>query len=146
MNKSISPVLSVTLFIVIPVIISGCGGVQRQLTVKTEPSEALVVLNDEQIGLSPVTVSFNWYGDYSVRVSKDGYRTLNTHRELKAPWYDGFPFDFIASFCWPKRTVDSYEWMFELKPYEPPERDELIEAAQKLQSQTTAEFIKPVKR
>ena len=145
MNKSISPVLSVTLLVVIPVIISGCGGVQRQLTIKTEPSEALVVLNDEEVGLSPVTVSFNWYGDYSVRISKPGCQTLNTHRELVAPWYDEFPFDFIASFCWAERTVDSYEWMFELSPYEPPQRDGLIEAAQKFQSQAAAEFIKPEK-
>jgi len=134
---------STILLILIPIILSGCGGVSRQLTIKTDPPEALVFLNDEEIGLSPVTVSFNWYGDYSVRVSKLGYETLNTHRLLKPPWYDGFPFDFIASFCWPERTVDEYEWDFKLEPYQPPEKNELIGAARKFQAQALAEFQKP---
>lgn len=137
-------IVSVIVLILVCVVPAGCGGGwQRELIIKTEPAEALVVLNDEEIGLSPVTVSFNWYGDYSVRVSKEGYQSLNTHRELKAPWYDGFPFDFIASFLWPKRTADSYEWTFELTPYEPPQRDALIDSAQKFQTEATADFQKP---
>ncbi len=139
-------IVSVIVLILVCVVLAGCGGGwQRELIIKTEPPEALVVLNDEEIGLSPVTVSFSWYGDYSVRVSKEGYQSLNTHRELKAPWYDGFPFDFIAFFLWPKRTVDSYEWTFELTPYQPPERDALIDSARKFQSEATADFKKPPK-
>jgi len=122
----------------------GCGGVTRELTIKTAPSGALVELNDEQIGVSPVSVSFNWYGDYRVRVSKSGYETLNTHRRLKAPWYDGAPFDFIGSFLWPRRTVDTYEWTFELTPVQPASRDAVIEAAQRLESEALVEFEKPV--
>ncbi|MHC4510118.1 MAG: PEGA domain-containing protein, partial [Planctomycetota bacterium] len=71
-----------------------CGCVERKLTINTEPQGALVTLNDEEIGESPVTVGFNWYGDYCVRLSKEGYETLNTHRELEGPWYDDLPFDF----------------------------------------------------
>ena len=52
--------------------LSGC--LERQLTIKTNPSGALVELNDEEIGISPVTVNFNWYGDYNVRISKDDFR------------------------------------------------------------------------
>lgn len=143
MNISIQRIIIAALFILIPVLFFGCGGVSRTLTINTEPSEALVVLNDEEIGTSPVTVSFNWYGDYSVRISKDGYQTLNTHRLLKAPWYDSFPCDFIASFFWPKRIVDTYEWTFQLSAYQPPERDALIDAAKKFQSRATTEFKKP---
>jgi hypothetical protein len=124
------------------VLLSGCGGVQRELTIKTQPPGALVTLNDEEIGISPVTVSFNWYGDYNVRLTRPGFETLNTHRELKAPWYDGFPFDFIASFCWPAKTVDSYEWTFELKPYEEPAREDLLREAEKFRAQALLDFTK----
>jgi hypothetical protein len=127
------------------VFLAGCGGVQRELTINTQPAGALVTLNDEEIGISPVTVSFNWYGDYSVRITRQGYETLNTHRELKAPWYDMFPFDFIASFCWPARTLDSYEWTFELRPYEEPTRDDLLQAADKLKTEALAELEEPPK-
>ena len=114
-------------------LLSGC--VERKLTINTKPDEALVVLNDEEIGVSPVTVSFQWYGDYNVRISKAGYETLKTHRELKGPWYDKFPFDLFAQLLTPKRIVDTYEWTFELAPKEIPGREELIEKAEKLKEQ-----------
>ncbi len=116
----------------VALLLSGC--VERRLTINTQPQGALVILNDEEIGESPVTVSFEWYGDYWVRISKEGYKTLNTHRDLKAPWYDHFPFDFFAMLN-PKRTVDSYEWTFVLIPKEPLTREELIEAANELSRQ-----------
>jgi len=110
------------------------GCVERQLKINTEPQGALVVLNDEEIGESPVTVSFEWYGDYNVRISKEGFEALKTHRKLKGPWYDMFPFDFFA---WlnPKRIVDSYEWTFELSPQKQPTREELIQDAEELKKQ-----------
>jgi hypothetical protein len=110
------------------------GCVERKLTINTEPQGALVMLNDEEIGESPVTVNFNWYGDYWVRIRKEGYETLNTHRDLKGPWYDQFPFDFFAMLN-PKRTVDSYEWTFELAPQKYPTREELIQDAEELKGQ-----------
>lgn len=112
-----------------------CGCVERRLTVNTTPQGALIFLNDEEIGESPATVSFNWYGDYKVRVEKEGFETLNTHRELKAPWYDHFPFDFFAQIISSKRTVDLYKWTFELQPKQPIDRAELIEKARNLQQQ-----------
>ena len=114
------------------IILGGC--VERQLTINTEPQDAMIVLNDEEIGTSPVTVSFEWYGDYNVRVSKEGFETLKTHRELKGPWYDGFPFDFFAMLN-PERKVDSYEWTFELAPQQEADREELIQRAQGLKEQ-----------
>lgn len=132
MKKSHLPaVLAVGLIAIL--IVSGC--VERQLTINTKPQGALVILNDEEIGTSPVTVSFNWYGDYDVRISKDGFETLKTHRMLKGPWYDNFPFDLFANCLNPKRIVDSYEWTFELKEKPEPERQQLIEDARQLKQQ-----------
>jgi hypothetical protein len=115
------------------ILLSGC--VERQLTINTEPQGAVVVLNDEEIGTSPVTVSFNWYGDYNVLLRKEGYETLKTHRELKGPWYDKFPFDFFAQLLTPRRMVDTYEWTFELAPRQEIEREELINKAEALKNQ-----------
>ena len=113
--------------------LTGC--VERKLTINTEPQGALVTLNDEEIGESPTTVNFQWYGDYNVRISKEGYETLNTHRQLKSPWYDEFPFDFFAQIVNPNRIVDSYEWTFELAPKRQISRDELIRNAQEAEKQ-----------
>lgn len=127
---------SITLFIaifLITILMYGC--VERQLTINTVPSGALVELNDEQIGSSPVTVNFNWYGDYNVNIRKEGFETLKTHRELKGPWYDKFPFDFFAQILNPKKIVDKYEWTFELEPKKEVDREQLIQDAKKLKKQ-----------
>jgi hypothetical protein len=119
--------------LIVSLLLGGC--VERRLTINTEPMGAIVVLNDEEIGISPVTVSFEWYGDYNVRISKEGFETLKTHRMLKGPWYDRFPFDFFAQIVSPKRIVDSYQWSFTLAPQTQPNREELIRDAQKLKGQ-----------
>ena len=115
--------------------LTGC--VERKLTINTQPQEALVILNDEEIGTSPVTVAFEWYGDYNVTIRKDGFETLKTHRNLKAPWYDAFPFDFFAGVLSSDRIVDAYEWTFQLEQKEPVPRDLLIQNAHALKQQLT---------
>jgi hypothetical protein len=122
----------IVLCLVAAAILTGC--VERNLTINTRPEGALVILNDEEIGLSPVTVGFEWYGDYNVAIRKEGFETLKTHRKLKAPWYDGFPFDFFAQIL-PNRSVDSYEWEFELEQSRQIGRDQLLQNARELKSQ-----------
>jgi hypothetical protein len=108
-----------------------CGCVERKITIITEPAGALVALNDEEIGTSPVTVGFEWYGDYSVRLTKDGYQTLNTHQNLKRPLKDVAPFDLLADMFTTK--IDEYTWTFKLEPYQQIQKDELVKSAFSLQ-------------
>ena len=136
--------MSFVWIVVLAVVLGGC--VERRLTINTDPQGATVALNDQEIGDSPVTVPFNWYGDYWVRVSKDGYETLDTHRNLKAPLHDYFPFDFFAQVLYPGRIVDSYEWSFELAFKEYPARDTLIENAQSLRNQLEQRSLTPATR
>jgi hypothetical protein len=123
--------------LLVAILACGCGSVQRELTVKTEPAGALVLLNDEEIGTSPVTASFNWYGDYRVTISHEGYATLITHKKLAAPWYDYFPFD-LARLLWPAKTTDRYEWTFKLQEPETPTREQLIKSAVDLRQDHTS--------
>jgi len=111
------------------------GCVERRLIINTEPKGAIVFLNDEEIGTSPVTTSFMWYGDYNVRMQKPGYETLKTHRKLKAPWYDYFPFDLFAQILYPGKIVDSYQWKFNMNPQKEISREQLIKNAKKLKQQ-----------
>ena len=124
---------SLLLFCVLLVGAAGC--VERKLTINTDPAGAQVFLNDEEIGVSPVTASFNWYGDYNITIRKQGCETLQTHRKLQAPLHDHFPFDFVTQILYPGRIVDSYEWSFDLKPQKEVGRQELIQAAEQLSKQ-----------
>lgn len=121
-------------------LLSGC--VERRLTIVTEPAEAVVWLNDEEIGTTPVTVGFNWYGDYNVRIEKSGYAILNTHRLLERPAHDRFPMDFFAEVLWPKKIEDTYTWTFELEPYQQIPSAELVEAAHRLRERADNELGK----
>ncbi|MBN1787751.1 MAG: PEGA domain-containing protein [Sedimentisphaerales bacterium] len=113
------------------------GCVQRKLTIVTEPAGALVTLNDEEIGESPVTVAFEWYGDYVVRISKEGYQTLNTHRDLKRPLHDYVGFDLFAE---TQTNIDEYTWDFTLEPLKPIDKGELVKSAVGLKKQAFAEL------
>ncbi len=129
-NTNIILTVAITLAVLF---LSGC--VERKLTINTVPPGALVELNDEEIGTSPVTGSFKWYGDYNIRASKKGYEILQTHRLLEQTFHDKFPFDFFYGVLWPGRIVDEHEWTFQLKQYTPPNRDELIKQSIRVKHQ-----------
>ncbi|MFH1747398.1 MAG: PEGA domain-containing protein [Planctomycetota bacterium] len=73
-----------------------CGCVERTIKIQTDPPGALVVVNDEEVGISPVRFSFLWYGDYEIILRKAGYHTLKTHCRIDAPWYQWPPIDLIS--------------------------------------------------
>ena len=136
-SKNISTIILTVATTLAALFLSGC--VERKLTINTVPTGALVELNDEEIGQSPVTVSFKWYGDYNIRVSKKGYEILQTHRKLEQTFHDKFPFDFIYGVLSPKKIVDEHEWTFHLKKYTPPDRDELIKQSIRVKQQMESE-------
>ena len=105
------------------------GCVRRTITITTEPPNAMVFLNDQEIGRSTVTTDFLWYGDYDVVIRKDGYETLKTNWEIVPPWYQIVPLDFLAEVLWPGKLHDVRERHFVLQPKEVPTQEELLDRA-----------------
>jgi hypothetical protein len=73
-----------------------CGCVERELTITSEPQGAVVRLSHVEIGRTPVTQSFTHYGDYDIIVSMDGYETVKTSADIRAPWYEWVGIDFVS--------------------------------------------------
>ncbi|MEW6253488.1 MAG: PEGA domain-containing protein [Planctomycetota bacterium] len=118
--------------------LSGC--VERTARVTTRPSGALVTINDEEVGVSPVKFNFLWYGDYDIIVRKPGFHTLKTHYRIDAPWYQWPPFDFIAEVLIPTTIRDQRELPpFELEPAEPMTTEEIVKRATDLRDQAVFE-------
>jgi hypothetical protein len=115
------------LMLVMLLVCAGC--VRRTLTITTEPPQAIVYLNDQELGRSAVTTDFLWYGDYRVVVRKEGYKTLHSHWDIKPPWYQVIPFDFFFEVLWPGKLHDQHARHFVLEPEEPVSTDELVERA-----------------
>ena len=80
--------------VALAVALGGC--VNRQLTVTTDPPGALVHLNGQEFGRTPVTRDFTWYGTYDVALRKEGYQTRKTTGKVIAPWWQWVPFDLVA--------------------------------------------------
>ena len=116
----------------------GCttSGVQRTIHITSEPSGALVHLNDEEVGRTPLTVPFTFYGTYDVRLEKDGYHPLWTEHEADAPWWETPGPDLIAEAVGGESELS---WHFELEKApaaEDVDVDELVEHAKQLRART----------
>jgi hypothetical protein len=112
------------------------GCVERKLTVNSEPQGALAYLNNQEIGRTPVTRDFTWYGDFDVQLREEGYHTRKTHKHVTAPWWQWPPFDLLAEVL-PVRLVDERQMTFTLKPAspEPAEPAALLDRAGELRAQ-----------
>jgi hypothetical protein len=120
------------------------GCVERKITVVSDPPGALAYLNDQEIGRTPVTTPFLWYGDYDVRLRYDKpagpgnaepqHYYLHTHRRAEAPAYEWIGPDLFAEVL-PFDLKDEKVWAFVLEKV-PQESDQaLIDNAKNLQQQ-----------
>ena len=94
--------------------LTGC--VERRLTVRSVPSNALVVLDGQEIGHTPVSTSFTYYGDREIKLVKDGYETKTIKQTISTPWYQFVPIDFITEALWPFRIRDDRNYVYTLEP------------------------------
>jgi hypothetical protein len=98
------------------------------MLITSEPAGAVVQVSDVEIGRTPVEQSFTWYGDYDIVIRKEGYETLKTHANLKAPWYEVPPLDFFSEIA-PWTYHDKRYVHFKLEKLQLPPDDELIRRA-----------------
>jgi len=112
------------------------GCVKRTLSINTQPPAALVYLNDQEVGRTPVTVPFTWYGDYDIVLRKQGYQTLQTHKRIHPPWYQLPPFDFAAEVLVPVTLHDRHELQYTLEPRQYPTTQQLLEQASSFRDRT----------
>lgn len=86
--------------------VAACGCVQRRMTIRSDPPGALVYVDDYEIGNTPVSTDFVYYGTRKIRLVKDGYETLTVRQPFPVPWYQIFPLDFVTENIWPTEIRD----------------------------------------
>ncbi len=125
---------------------SGC--VTRSITVKTNPSNALVYIDNKLIGESPVTMPFTFYGTRKIMIERKDEDGVLTHErtiefeKIKAPVYEIFPLDFFSEIVWPFKIKDdqvlSYN-LVELEPLSIKERQaKMLKSAEELRQRVDA--------
>ena len=121
--------LVLTTAVLFLVVAATVGCVRRTIRITTEPPNALVFLNDREVGRSELETDFLFYGDYDVIIRKEGYHTLKTNWEVKSPWYQLIPVDFFAEVLWPGYIHDVHTRHFVLEEQKLPTTEELLERA-----------------
>ncbi len=114
-------------------LIGGC--VEREMTIVTQPAGAIVYISHQEVGRSPVTIPFTYYGEYDVELRKQGYETLKTSIDLDSPWYQKPGIDFWAEIS-PQKFFDRREKLFVLQTLKPKTNAELLEEARRLREET----------
>jgi hypothetical protein len=72
------------------------GCVDRIMTINSDPDGALIYLNDQEIGRTPLTHDFQQYGVYQLEVRKEGYVTVKGTQVTEEPWWQLIPLDLVT--------------------------------------------------
>ncbi|MDR1492505.1 MAG: PEGA domain-containing protein [Planctomycetaceae bacterium] len=101
-------------------------------------SGAMVYINKEPIGRTPLTCHFTHYGTMEFTVVKEGYETATEYRKIRAPWYQFPGIDFFSEVLFPQEITDTKQIDFQLKPARTITQDELVERAEGMRREAQA--------
>jgi len=114
------------------------GCVERRYTIRTDPPGALVIANGEPIGTTPVSKSFNFYGDRSFRMIKEGYETKDVVAHFPAPWFDNVLTEFFTENLIPYTFRDEIEFSYALTPATPADGTDVYNRGEAVRTQGQA--------
>jgi hypothetical protein len=117
---------------------SQAGCVRRRMTVRTNVPGARVSVDNRDMGVTPVSFPFTYYGGRNFVVSKAGYETVRAQREFHIPWYEFPGIDFLAENVWPGEIRDERVVDFQLIPAAPTDSRRLIGRGDDLRQQASA--------
>ena len=115
---------------------SGC--VERRYTIRTDPPGALAIVNGEAIGITPVSKSFVYYGDRTVRIVKEGYETLDIVQPVKAPYWDNLVTEFFTENLIPYTFRDELEFNYKLQPNQVADSNQVMARSEALRAEAQA--------
>lgn len=95
------------------------GCVHRRMTIESNPAGALVLLDGEEIGYTPVSADFTYYGTREVTLIKDGYETQTYPATLKTPWYQYIPLDFFSDNLLPYQVTNRHRFTYQMRQKDP---------------------------
>jgi hypothetical protein len=104
------------------------------MTLRSQPTGATAYVDDQYIGITPVSTAFTYYGTRKLQLFKDGYETLTVKQPFRPPWYQIPPLDFVAENLWPWETRDERVVDFQLQPQSVVPNEILLERGEGLRT------------
>lgn len=124
-------------------LLSQSGCLRRRLTVHSNPPGALVYVDNQQIGTTPCSVDFTYYGTREIRLIKPGFDTLTVNQPIPTPWYQIPPLDFVSENLVPYKIRDNRTVTYNLAPQMMIPTEELIQRGQQLRQATLQQPVTP---
>jgi PEGA domain len=113
--------------------VTGC--VERRYTIRTDPPGALAVVNGQELGLTPVSAPFAYYGEREIVLIKDGFQTQRVIQPIRAPWWDNLLTEFFSENLVPVNLRDERDFTYRLTPSTVPATNDLLHRAESLRAQ-----------
>jgi PEGA domain len=132
---------AVALVIALSLVNSGC--VRRRLFVQSNPPGAMLFVDNQQIGTTPCSVDFTYYGTRQLRLVKPGFETLTVNQPIPTPWYEVPPVDFVSENLVPSRLIDHRSVAFNLQPQVIVPTEQLLDRANQLRQDTLQGTVTP---
>ncbi|HEX4144251.1 MAG TPA: PEGA domain-containing protein [Pirellulales bacterium] len=115
-DKPVATPCRCAIWIVLAVACCAGGCVHRRFTVRSNPPGARVFVDEYEIGTTPVSHDFVYYGTRKIRLVKDGYETLTILQPIPTPWWDLPGIDFISENLVPNEIRDHRVLDFQMQP------------------------------
>jgi hypothetical protein len=129
------PALLLVVALVACSVFSGCNSMFRRMTIRSEPSGALVLIDGREVGHTPYTADFTYYADHEVTLIKDGFETKTVLLSLQTPWYQVPPLDFVSDNFLPYTVTNRQAFCVTLEPQVIVPAQELLDRAKSLRSE-----------
>lgn len=119
------------------------GCVHRRMTIRSNPPGALVLMEGEEVGYTPVSMDYLYYGTREITLIKDGFQTKTVMQKVKAPWYQRGPLEFVTDNFGLHKINDRREFSFDLEPAVPVSSQDLRERAEELRTNSRTDAPLP---
>ena len=112
-----------------------CGCMHRRMTIGSNPAGARVLVDGKDVGMTPVSVDFTYYGTREITLIKDGYETRTLMQRVRTPWYQVPPLDLISDNFLPFKLTNRHYFEYEMEKSQHFPTGELINRAKSLRSE-----------
>jgi hypothetical protein len=120
------------------------GCVRRRMTIRSYPPGAQVFVDDQEIGTTPCSSAFVYYGTRKIMLVKEGYKTETLYHQFTVPWYQYVPLDFINENLNPREIRDERIVDVTLAPEENVTQEQLIARANSLRGGARMGLVTPL--
>ena len=74
-----------------------------------------MIVNGEEIGPSPTSKSFTYYGDRKITLIHDGFETKTLIQSIVSPWWDNYLTEFFTENLVPVSLGDERKYAYTLE-------------------------------